>query len=107
MKAVLKTRMLGGDPPDSFQVHLGQELIADHVVAGRMEPLDDLYKSEGWDKVFPKGIIDLASYQGHPYSVPVNIHRSNVLWYNTKHMEAVGQTKAPNPGTSGLPMPRS
>src|SRR5690554_2502730 len=25
-KAVLKTRMLGGDPPESFQVHAGQEL---------------------------------------------------------------------------------
>ncbi|MCL5999407.1 MAG: ABC transporter substrate-binding protein [Chloroflexi bacterium] len=95
MKAVLKTRMLGGDPPDSFQVHLGQELIADHVVANRMEALDDLYKSEGWNEVFPKGIIDLASYQGHPYSVPVNIHRSNVLWYNTKHMQDVGVSKPP------------
>src|SRR6185295_17476269 len=40
MKAVLKTRMLGGDPPDSFQVHLGHELIDSHVVPGRMEPLD-------------------------------------------------------------------
>ena len=25
-KAVLKTRMLGGEPPDSFQVHAGQEI---------------------------------------------------------------------------------
>ncbi|MBN1889152.1 MAG: hypothetical protein JW850_14260, partial [Thermoflexales bacterium] len=41
-KAVLKTRMLGGDPPDSFQVHAGQE-IADWVYADKMEPLDDLY----------------------------------------------------------------
>ena len=26
MKALLETRMLGGEPPDSFQVHLGREL---------------------------------------------------------------------------------
>jgi len=95
MKALLETRMIGGDPPDSFQVHLGQELTASHVVAGRMEDLSDLYKSEGWNDVFPKGVIDLASYQGKPYSVPVNIHRSNVLWYNTKHMKDVGVEKAP------------
>ena len=31
-KAVLKTRMLGGDPPDTFQVHAGQELIGTWVV---------------------------------------------------------------------------
>ena len=95
MKALLETRMLGGDPPDSFQVHLGQELIASHVVAGRMEDLSELYASEGWNDIFPKGIIELASYQGKPYSVPVNIHRSNVLWYNKTHMADVGVDKAP------------
>src|SRR5690554_1458334 len=30
-RAVLKTRMLGGNPPDSFQVHAGQELIGTWV----------------------------------------------------------------------------
>jgi glucose/mannose transport system substrate-binding protein len=80
-KAVLKTRMLGGDPPDSFQVHAGQE-IAGWVKADKMEPLDDLYASEGWDKVFPKDLLDILKVDGHYYSVPVNIHRSNVLWYN-------------------------
>jgi glucose/mannose transport system substrate-binding protein len=83
-KAALKTRMLGNDVPDSFQVHLGRELIDTHVVANKMEPLDDIYKSEGWDKVFPKGLIDIASNDGKIWSVPVNIHRSNVLWYNKK-----------------------
>src|SRR5438270_13705490 len=33
MKAVLQTRMLAGQPPDSFQVHLGHELIDSHVKA--------------------------------------------------------------------------
>src|SRR5260221_11198151 len=74
-KAVLKTRMLGGQPPDTFQVHAGQELIGSWVVADRMEPLDELFKSEGWDAKFPKGLIALLSYNGHIRSVPVNIHR--------------------------------
>ena len=38
-RAVLKTRMLGGNPPDSFQVHAGQELIGTWVVADRMQDL--------------------------------------------------------------------
>jgi glucose/mannose transport system substrate-binding protein len=49
-----------------------------------MEPLDDVFKSEGWDKVFPKQLIDIASKDGKLWSVPVNIHRSNVLWFNKK-----------------------
>jgi glucose/mannose transport system substrate-binding protein len=47
-----------------------------------MEPLDGLFQTQGWAEVFPKGVLDIVSYQGKPYSVPVNIHRANVLWYN-------------------------
>ncbi len=86
-KAVLKTRMLGGDPPDSFQVHMGHELIDTWVTTGFMEPLDDIYKEEGFDKAFPKGVLDIVSWNGHFWSVPVNIHRANVLWYNKKIFE--------------------
>ncbi|RIH90351.1 putative sugar-binding periplasmic protein [Calidithermus terrae] len=89
-RAVLKTRMLGGDPPDSFQVHAGQELIGTWVVAGRMEDLSSLYKSEGWLTKFPKGLIDLLSYNGGIWSVPVNIHRSNVMWYNPAKLREWG-----------------
>ncbi len=83
-KAVLKTRMLGGDPPDSFQVHAGHELIDTWVKSGYMEPVTSLFKSEGWGKVMPKGLIDILSYKGEIWSVPVNIHRANILWYNKK-----------------------
>lgn len=91
-RAVLKTRMLGGDPPDSFQVHAGQELIGTWVVADRMEDLSPLYKSEGWNTKFPKGLIALLSYKNGIWSVPVNIHRSNVLWYNPAKLKAWGVT---------------
>ena len=94
-KAALKTRMLGNNPPDSFQVHLGRELIDTHVAANKMDPVDDLYKSEGWDKVFPKSLIDIATNGGKIWAVPVNIHRSNVLWFNKKLLADNGIT-APN-----------
>jgi len=90
MKAVLQTRMMGGDPPESFQVHLGGELLGSYVAANTMEDLSALYKEQGWDKVFPQGLIDIASKDGKPYSVPVNIHRANVLWYNTKMLKDIG-----------------
>jgi glucose/mannose transport system substrate-binding protein len=37
----------------------------------------------GW-KVMPETLIPLISDNGNIYSVPVNIHRANVLWYNPK-----------------------
>lgn len=81
-RQVLTTRMQGGDPPGSFQVHMGHELIDTWVTSDYMQPLDDLFEQEGFNDAFPQGVLDIVSYEGHPYSVPVNIHRANVLWYN-------------------------
>lgn len=89
-KAVLKTRMLGGDPPDSFQVHAGQELIGTWVVADRMEDLTPLFEEQGWMEAFPQGLLDLISTDEGIWSVPVNIHRSNVLWFVPSKLEEWG-----------------
>jgi glucose/mannose transport system substrate-binding protein len=83
-KAVLKTRMQGNDPPDSFQVHGGPELLAGYVAAGRMEPITQLYKDNGWTTAFPKQLLDMVSANGEIYAVPSNVHRGNVLFYNKK-----------------------
>jgi glucose/mannose transport system substrate-binding protein len=91
-RAVLKTRMLGGDPPDSFQVHAGQELIGTWVVANRMEDLTSFYNSQGWMTKFPAGLIRLLSARGGIWSVPVNIHRSNVMWYLPAKLKEWGVT---------------
>ncbi|MFZ4828218.1 MAG: ABC transporter substrate-binding protein [Phototrophicaceae bacterium] len=89
-RAVLKTRMLGGDAPDSFQVHAGEELTGTWVVAGRMADLTSLYEEQGLMEAFPADLLDLLTYEGGIYSVPVNIHRSNVMWYNPATIESLG-----------------
>lgn len=93
-KAVLASRMQGNDPPSTFQVHGGAELNEGWVAAGKMEPLNDLYEKEGWNDKFPKSLIEMVSKDGNIYSVPVNIHRGNVLWYN-KHVFDENGLKAP------------
>ncbi len=81
-RAVLASRLQAGDPPDSWQGHAGQELIGTYVAGKQIEPLNDLYEAEGWLSVMPQTLIPLISQDGNIYSVPVNIHRANVLWYN-------------------------
>lgn len=93
-KAVLASRMQGGDPPSSFQVHGGAELNTGWVAADKVSPLNDLYDSEGWKAKFPKDLIDMVSKDGNIYSVPVNIHRGNVIFYNKKIFDDNG-LKAP------------
>ncbi|PKO12483.1 MAG: ABC transporter substrate-binding protein, partial [Chloroflexi bacterium HGW-Chloroflexi-10] len=75
-------KVFGGDAPDSWQGHAGQELIGTYVAAGQLEPLNFLYEENGWLDVMPETLIPLISDGGNIYSVPVNIHRANVLWYN-------------------------
>jgi glucose/mannose transport system substrate-binding protein len=89
-KAVLATRMRGGNPPDSFQVHAGHELIDSWVVQGRMEPITFIFRDNGWLDAFPRDLIGIISHGGEIYSVPVNIHRSNVLWYNKRLFASCG-----------------
>lgn len=81
-RAVLASRLQANDPPDSWQGHAGQELIGTYVAADQIEPLNFLYDQEGWLDVMPDTLIPLISKDGNIYSVPVNIHRSNVMWAN-------------------------
>lgn len=89
-KAVLASRMQGNDPPATFQIHGGAELNEGWVKADKMEPIDDLYEKEGLKDKFPQDLIDMVTKDGKIYSVPVNIHRGNVLWYNKKVFEENG-----------------
>ena len=81
-RAVLATRLQAGDAPDSWQGHAGQELIGTYVAADQLEPVNFLFEENGWLDVMPETLIPLISQDGNIYSVPVNIHRANVLWYN-------------------------
>jgi glucose/mannose transport system substrate-binding protein len=87
-RAVLATRLQAGNPPDSWQGHAGQELIGTYVKGNQLEPLNFLYKQNNWLAVMPKNLIPLISQDGNIYSVPVNIHRANMLWYNPSILAA-------------------
>ncbi|MGC9529959.1 MAG: ABC transporter substrate-binding protein [Candidatus Bipolaricaulaceae bacterium] len=80
-RAVIKPRLIAGDPPDTFQLHAGLE-VEGYSPQTYLSPVDDLFAIEGWAEVFPADLMDLLKYQGHYWGVPVNIHRANVLWYD-------------------------
>ncbi len=91
-KAINKTRLIGGDPGDTFQLHAGLE-VEGYSPEQYLEPVDDIYASEGLEEAFPPDLLALLkAYGGHYWGVPVNIHRSNVLWYNKAVFEANGLT---------------
>ncbi|MDA8371575.1 MAG: extracellular solute-binding protein [Nocardiopsaceae bacterium] len=93
-QAVLEGRLQSQDPPDSFQGHAGAEL-QDYIEAGYLQPLDDFYAENGLGEAYPEELVDQISYEGSVYSVPVNVHRSNVLWFNPAVLEEAGIDEPP------------
>lgn len=81
-KVELATRLQGGDPPDSFQVRSGRQLIDSWVTVGSIEPVTFIFEENNWKSVFPPGMIEILSSDGKVWSVPANVQRSNILWYN-------------------------
>jgi len=91
-RGVLQTRLAGGNPPDTWQLHPGWELMGQYLEAGYIEPITDLYKEEGWFDVMPKGLVDMMTKDGETYAVLAGVHRGNGLWYNKKVLDKYGIT---------------
>ncbi|MDZ4763982.1 MAG: ABC transporter substrate-binding protein [Chloroflexota bacterium] len=89
-RPVLQTRLAGGDPPDTWQVHPGAELLGQYVDADYVVPITDLYEANGWYDVVPQALIDMVSRDGEVYLVMVGVHRGNGFWYNKPLLEANG-----------------
>jgi glucose/mannose transport system substrate-binding protein len=67
--------------PDAFQMFAGSaaQVFFD---ADLLSPIDDVWAADKLEDVIPKVIRDMNEFNGHYYSVPVNVHRTNVIWYN-------------------------
>jgi glucose/mannose transport system substrate-binding protein len=92
-RAQLSSRMMHGTPPDTFQVNGGNALLSwvRRTTSGeQMDPIDFLFASEGWARVFPPDVLNLVSHRGRLYAVPLDIHRTNVLFYNSNVLEEQG-----------------
>jgi glucose/mannose transport system substrate-binding protein len=95
-RGVLQTRLAGGDPPDTWQVHPGFELLGQYVEPEYVAPVTDLYEEQGWFDVTPDALVGLMTKDGEVYQVTVGVHRGNGFWYNKKVLDengiAVGET---------------
>jgi len=93
MQAVIKSLIFAGIPPTTFQVHAGWEMYQ-YTSANLFQPITNLWQSEGWTStsVFPERIQQLCSYKGQYYSVPIDVGRANMIWYNKAIFDKLGLT---------------
>lgn len=88
-RTVLSTRLQGGNPPDSWQLHPDQDLMS-VVEDGSVADVTDLYQQQGWEAKLPESVKAMLQKDGKYYAVPVNAHRANVLWTNPGVLKKAG-----------------
>jgi glucose/mannose transport system substrate-binding protein len=84
----LQSRMASGNPPGTFQSLGGWSLLKWVVYNGendldsKMEPIDFIARENKLANVVPASVMDLVSYGGKVYGIPLGVHRYNCLFFN-------------------------
>ncbi|EYT51014.1 ABC transporter substrate-binding protein [Brachybacterium muris] len=97
-KDMLQSRLQAGDPPDTFQAHAGAELN-DYIDAGQITDVANLFDEFGLRDAFPDSLVERLTVDDAIYSIPSNIHRSNVVWGSTKALTDAGIDTATPPAS--------
>lgn len=83
---VVKPKVFNREGPDAFLIHAGYEGKT-YFDAGLLESVDEIWESEKLENYVPEIIQAMCKFKGNYYSIPVGIHRTNVVWYNKKILE--------------------
>jgi glucose/mannose transport system substrate-binding protein len=86
---ILEGLMRAGKPPDSIVMQTGYAMWP-FVTAGLLDPVDDVWTAEGLDKVVPPTLRAMHQFDGHYYSVPIDVQRTNLIWYNKRVLDKNG-----------------
>jgi glucose/mannose transport system substrate-binding protein len=89
MLAVLMSNLESGNPPDAFQDHQGNVQKA-YVDAGYVLPVNDIWKEANFEARINPVWVKTLKFGGSVYSVPINAHRTNWLWYNIALLRDAG-----------------
>jgi glucose/mannose transport system substrate-binding protein len=81
-RAILAQRLAANNPPDLFQQNAHDLRTFLAANPGSLAPLDDFFTAQGLNSVVLPEILADVTVDGHVYSMPVNIHRENTLFYN-------------------------
>ncbi|HYQ04503.1 MAG TPA: ABC transporter substrate-binding protein [Polyangiaceae bacterium] len=104
VRATLTARLLAKAPPSTFQANAGADLLRWTAMdttqsalasSSRIAPLDGLFDRTGLNTALPHDLYQaLLASGGLPYAVPLNIHRLNLIYYNTHALEEYARAHA-------------
>lgn len=89
----LRTRILGGNAPDLWQIWGGQ-IAQPFVDADLTLPLAEYYEAHGWDEMLSESGISGMTFHGEKHGVPLNV-ASLGAWCNARIFDEAGVTEPP------------
>jgi glucose/mannose transport system substrate-binding protein len=87
--AILENLIRAGKPPDAIVMQTGYAMRP-FINAGLLSPIDDLWVAEGLEKVVPPTLQAMHKFDGHYYSIPLDVQRTNLIWYNKRVLDKCG-----------------
>jgi glucose/mannose transport system substrate-binding protein len=91
---ILDDRLLHNQPPDIFQEYVHAMRAVSSQTVGTRVALDDMFDELGLrSAIFPEILRDVTR-DGHIFTMPVNVHRENALFYN-RHIFAANHLPVP------------
>lgn len=87
--AKLDSDLAHHEPPDTFQGQVGGGLT-EYIAKQQIQPVDGIIAGLGGSAVFPQGLLDRMTVDGHLYSVPVYARRTNLVWANPQVIRDAG-----------------
>lgn len=87
-KQAIRTYLAASRPPDVMTWFAGNRARF-FIDKGLIMDISDVWKQQGWDKSYPKGMAALSSANGKQYFVPTSYYWW-ALYYNKKVLEQAG-----------------
>jgi ABC-type glycerol-3-phosphate transport system substrate-binding protein len=87
-KQAIRAYLTSSQPPDVMTWFAGNRARF-FIDKGQIMDISDVYKSEGWDKSYPKGFQALSTVDGKQYFVPTSYYWWG-MYYNKKVFEKYG-----------------
>lgn len=85
----LAARLAANDPPATWQLHPDAQL-RNYVAGNQVADISALWKQNGWASQLPEAVAKVQQVDGKYYTVPVGVHRGNVVWTNLKVLAKAG-----------------
>jgi alpha-glucoside transport system substrate-binding protein len=86
-ESLARTRIGAGTPSDII-LHPQPGLLKDFVDQGVVTPLDDLVDVSRLENELVGGLLDLSTFDGSLYAVPMRLSVKSLVWYNPAVFEA-------------------